>query len=183
MAKFFDQLDDKHTTFIDRQKMFCVASAPAAGGHVNLSPKGGDTFRVMSPNSVCYLDLTGSGNETAAHLTDNGRLTIMFTSFESNALILRLYGRGYIVSKAHADWAKLSSLFPDYPGIRQIIKLDIDQVQTACGFQVPMMNFVQERETLSKLATQKGEDAMKAYRAKANKISLDGLPTGLSEIE
>lgn len=181
MAKFFDKLEDKHSAFIAEQKMFCVASAPSEGGHVNLSPKGGDTFRVISPSSACYLDLTGSGNETAAHLLDNGRLTVMFTSFEANALILRLYGKGSLVSKTHEDWAELSALFPQYPGIRQIMKLDIDQVQSSCGYQVPVMTFVKERETLTKYALNKGEDAMKAYRTKENQVSMDGLPTGLTE--
>ena len=181
MAKFYDALDDKLTGFIADQKLFFVASAPLEGGHVNVSPKGGDTFRVLGPNRACYLDLTGSGNETAAHLLQNGRMTVMFCSFTRMAQILRLFGTGHVASKRDPDWAELAGLFPDYPGIRQIIILDIEMVQTACGYQVPLMDFVAERETLSKSAQSKGPDGLAAYRAEKNSVSIDGLPTGLVE--
>ena len=181
MAKFYDALDEKLTGFIAEQNMFFVASAPLEGGHVNLSPKGGDTFRVLGANRACYLDLTGSGNETAAHMTENGRLTVMFCSFTRMAQILRLFGTGRVVGKKDAEFQTLLAQFPDYPGVRQIIVLDIEMVQTACGYQVPLMDFVAERETLSKSARSKGPDGLTAYRAEKNMISIDGLPTGLVE--
>ncbi len=179
MAKFYEALDDKLSAFISEQKLFFVASAPSEGGHVNVSPKGGDTFRVLGPNQACYLDLTGSGNETAAHLLQNGRMTVMFCSFTRMAQILRLFGTGHVVSKKDAEWAALTAHFPDYPGIRQIMVLDIEMVQTACGYQVPLMDFVAERETLSKSARSKGPDGLASYRAEKNMTSIDGLPTGL----
>ena len=181
MAKFYDALDEKLTGFIAEQNLFFVASAPENGGHVNVSPKGGDTFRVLGPNRACYLDLTGSGNETAAHVKQNGRMTVMFCSFTRMAQILRLFGTGHVVSKQDRDWADLVGLFPDYPGIRQIMVLYIEMVQTACGYQVPLMDFVAERETLSKSAKSKGPDGLAAYRAEKNMTSIDGLPTGLVE--
>lgn len=181
MARFYEALDEKLSAFISEQKLFFVASAPLAGGHVNVSPKGGDCFRVLGPNRVCYLDLTGSGNETAAHLAENGRLTLMFCSFSRMAQILRLFGTGHVVGKADRDWNEMVVLFPDYPGIRQIVVLDIDMVQTSCGYQVPLMEFVAERDTLRKWAENKGTAGLRAYRAEKNTTSLDGLPTGLSE--
>ncbi|MBU1174203.1 MAG: pyridoxamine 5'-phosphate oxidase family protein [Alphaproteobacteria bacterium] len=181
MAKFFKALDDKLNAFIAEQNVFFVASAPAKGGHVNLSPKGGDTFRLLGPNRACYLDLTGSGNETAAHLIDNGRLTIMFCSFIRLAQILRLFGTGRVVGKKHPDWDGLCALFPDYPGRRQIVVIDIDLVQTSCGYQVPLMDFAGERDTLAKWAESKGPEGLIAYRSEKNALSLDGLPTGIEE--
>lgn len=181
MARFFPALDDELSAFLGAQSVFFVASAPRNDGHVNVSPKGGDTLRVLSPNRVCYLDLTGSGNETAAHLRENGRLTLMVCSFTRLARILRLYGRGRVVGKADAEWSDLVGLFPAYPGQRQIVVLDIDQVQTSCGYQVPVMDFVAERETLGKWANGKGEAGLVAYRAEKNAVSLDGLPTGITE--
>ena len=181
MATFYEALDDKLSAFIAEQKIFFVASAPRDGGHVNVSPKGGDTFRVIGPNRACYLDLTGSGNETAAHLIENGRLTVMFCSFSRLARILRLFGKGHVVGKGSADFDALVALFPDYPGIRQIVVLDFDTVETSCGYQVPVMDFVSERDTLGKWAEGKGEDGLRTYRATKNMISIDGLPTGLTE--
>lgn len=181
MAKFFEKLDDKLAGFIADQHVFFVASAPTDGGHVNVSPKGGDTFRVLGPNKACYLDLTGSGNETAAHLIDNGRMTVMFCSFDRMAQILRLFGTGHVVSKASSEWNELAGLFPDYPGVRQIVVITFDLVQTSCGYQVPLMEFTAERETLGKWAEGKGSEGLKAYRAEKNMVSLDGLPTGLVE--
>lgn len=181
MAKFFDALDDKQTAFIAEQQMFFVASAPNEGGHVNVSPKGGDTFRVLGPNRGCYLDLTGSGNETSAHLRQNGRMTVMFCSFSRMAQILRLFGTGRVIGKTDPDWNDLVALFPDYPGTRQIVVIDFDTVQTSCGYQVPRMDFIAERDTLRKWAENKGEDGLVAYRAEKNMVSIDGLPTGLVE--
>lgn len=181
MADFYDALNDRHRAFIANQKMFFTASAPSAGGHVNLSPKGADTFRVLGENLCCYLDMTGSGNETAAHMRDNGRLTIMFCSFDRTAQIMRLFGTGRVAAAGSVDFMAHIDRFDDFPGIRQMIFLDIETVQTSCGYGVPVMDFVDHRETMAKWALSKGEDGLVAYRADKNMVSLDGLPTGFSE--
>lgn len=180
MAKFYDALDDKLTAFIADQPMFFVATAPA-DGHVNVSPKGADTFRVLGPNRACYLDLTGSGNETAAHLRQNGRITVMFNSFSRMAQIMRLFGTGRVAAKGTPEWEAHIGLFPEFLGARQMIFIDIETVQTSCGYAVPEMEFVRERETHIKWAEKKGEDGLRAYRAEENMTSLDGLPTGFQE--
>lgn len=161
--------------------MFFVASAPTSGGLVNLSPKGMDTFRVLSENEVAYLDLTGSGNETAAHLLENGRVTVMFCSFGTKPLILRLYGKGEVAHPGSARYEELAPLFPEIAGTRQIITIAVDSVQTSCGFAVPKMELVAERRTLAESAEKKGETAMADYRRRKNRVSIDGLPTGLRE--
>lgn len=180
MAKFYESLDAGLTRFIQEQRIFFVASAPlTAEGHVNLSPKGHDCLRILGPNRAAYLDLTGSGNETSAHLRENGRLTFMFCAFDGAPRILRLFGRGRVVLPQDADWAELSPLFPTYPGTRQIIVIDIQQVQTSCGYAVPLFEYVKERDTLERWAEAKGEDGIEAYWREKNVCSLDGLPTPL----
>ena len=178
MATFYDQLTDQHAAFIARQPMFFIATAPKAG-RINLSPKGMDTFRVFSPTRVGYLDLTGSGNETAAHIRDDGRVTVMFNSFDHAPLILRLYGRGRVVAADTEEFAALAPQFPDLPGARQIIVVDVDSVQTSCGYAVPEMELKAERQTLRTFAERKGEDGLAAYRRERNARSIDGLDTGL----
>lgn len=178
MAKFFDRIDDKIRKFIGEQKMFFTASAPA-NGRVNLSPKGIDTFRVLDENTVCYLDLTGSGNETAAHLAENGRLTIMFCSFSGAPLILRLYGAGEVVSQKSEKWNELNNLFDEYAGIRQIIVLNVESLQTSCGFGIPVYEFKKDRTTLIDWAENKGADGIEKYWRDKNQTSIDGLPTGI----
>jgi hypothetical protein len=161
--------------FIEAQPLFFVASAPlAASGHVNLSPKGLDSFRVLTPNRVAYRDLTGSGNETSAHLTENGRITFMFCAFAGPPRILRLYGRGTVVLPDALEWPALAALFQTLPGTRQIIVADIHRVQTSCGFGVPVMDVVEQRETLLRWAVAKGEQITK-YRQQKNATSIDGL--------
>ena len=163
--------------FIEAQRVFFVATAPAGpGGHVNVSPKGMDTFRVLSPGRVAYLDLTGSGNETAAHLAENGRLTIMFCAFEGKPMILRLYGRGRVVLPASPEWDELMPRFPELPGARQLVVADVTRVQTSCGFAVPLMTFGGERDALVRWAEAKGEDGLRQYRGQKNCASIDGLP-------
>jgi hypothetical protein len=182
MAKFLEKIDERTRRFIGEQKMFFTASAPlAADGRVNLSPKGIDTFRVLDERTVCYLDLTGSGNETAAHVAENGRLTIMFCSFSGAPLILRLYGRGAVVSRNSEKWKDLAGLFEDYPGVRQIIVLHVESLQTSCGFGVPLYDFREERSQLIEWAERKGADGIKAYQHEKNSVSIDGLPTGISD--
>lgn len=180
MAKFYTELDTMLREFIDRQQMFFHATAPNSG-RINLSPKGQDTFRVFSNQRVGYLDLTGSECETAAHLSENGRLTIMFCSFAEKPLILRLYGRGAVVRPRDAEWSELRPHFADVPGERQIIVLDIESIMTTCGFAVPMYDFVGQRETLSEFVGKMGDEKMDVYRREKNQTSIDGLPTYLFE--
>jgi hypothetical protein len=184
MAKFYDAITDELIQWIDEQHIFFVASAPlSAEGHVNLSPKGRDCLRVYSPNRVAYLDMTGSGNETSAHMKENGRITFMFCSFEAAPRILRLYGTGRVVLPTDAEWDTLIGDFTMLSGARQIIVADIHKAQTSCGFAVPFMDYVSERDTLEKWAENRGEDGLKAYHAEKNARSLDGLPTHLCEVE
>ncbi len=175
MSEFSDALSDKHVAFITRQPVFFVATA-ADDARINLSPKGYDAFRVLSPTRVGYLDLGGSGNETHAHLVADGRITIMFCAFENPALILRIYGRGRPVLPQDADWDALAQQFSILPGTRQIFDIAVDSVQTSCGWGVPVMEFERERETLKKAHRQSKPDAWLARAAKRTR-SIDGLPT------
>ena len=171
----FDRISDELAAFIAEQPLFFVASAPTTGGHVNLSPKGLDTLRVIDPVTVAYLDLTGSGNETSAHVADNGRLTIMLCSFGAKAMILRLYGRCRTVLSADAGFAGLRRHFGDYVGERQILVLDVERVQTSCGYAVPRMDNPRQRDTLLRWSENKGPDGIVAYQREKNVTSIDGL--------
>jgi hypothetical protein len=183
MAKFYDTMTDQIQTFIQEQKLFFVASAPLDGdGHVNVSPKGLDSFRILSSNKVAYLDMTGSGNETSAHMLENGRITFMFCAFDGAPNIVRLYGKGHTVLPDSDDWDELSPLFTHYTGTRQIIAADIHKVQTSCGFAVPLFDHVGERDTLIRWAETKGPDGIVEYHAEKNECSLDGLPTALGAV-
>jgi hypothetical protein len=180
MAKFSDSILPQHSDFIEKQKMFFVASAPLSPeGHVNLSPKGIDSFRVLSANKVAYMDIIGSGNETSAHVMENGRLTLMFCAYEGPPNILRLYGRGYTVLPGDAEWEELSALFELQLATRQIIVGEIDKVQTSCGFSVPLYEYMGERDHAQKWAAAKGAEGLETYKKEKNRISLDGLPTAL----
>ncbi|MBF2049261.1 MAG: pyridoxamine 5'-phosphate oxidase family protein [Leptolyngbya sp. IPPAS B-1204] len=182
MAKVFDSISDKLQDFIAAQQMFFVATAPLSpSGHVNLSPKGLDSFRVLSPNRVAYIDFTGSGNETSAHLQENGRITFMFCAFEGAPLILRLYGQGRTVLPDDGEWLVLSPLFPAIPGARQIIVADIDRVQTSCGAGVPLYEFQGQRDVMVNWAINKGETGLQDYWYEKNRASIDGLPTPLAD--
>ena len=177
MGKTIETVTPDLAAFIERQKVFFVATAPlAADGHVNLSPKGLDTFRLLSPSRAAYLDLTGSGNETAAHVAENERITLMFCAFEGSPMILRLYGRGRVVLPGTGDWEELAAGFPDFPNARQIVVVDLDRIQTSCGFGVPQMAFEGERDQLVKWAERKGPAGLAAYRREKNATSVDGLP-------
>lgn len=181
MAKFYEQLDETLKKFISRQKMFFTASAPASG-RINLSPKGIDTFRCLDDKTVAYLDLTGSGNETAAHVSENGRLTIMFCSFTEKPLILRLYGQGEIVGQNHTRWDQLHKNFPKFAGERQIVLLHVESLQTSCGYGVPVYELTEERTTLVDWAEKKGSNGIQEYWKEKNQKSIDGLPTGIFEL-
>jgi Pyridoxamine 5'-phosphate oxidase len=181
MAKFYDSITSELQEFIEQQKMFFVGSAPLSEDrHVNLSPKGQDVFRILSPNRVAYLDLTGSGNETSAHLLENGRITFMFCAFEGAPRIMRLFGKGRTVLPTHAEWEDLLTHFTWIPGARQIIVADIDQTQTSCGFSVPKYDYKGQRDTLIKWAETKGDEGLETYRSEKNMKSMDGLPTAMS---
>ncbi|KAB7740104.1 pyridoxamine 5'-phosphate oxidase family protein [Parvibaculum sedimenti] len=181
MAKQFASIEPNLRAFIERQHIFFVASATAES-RVNLSPKGLDALRVLGPNSAVYLDHTGSGSETAAHLKADGRLTIMFCAFEGAPMILRLYGRGRVVRRGSEEYARL--LAAEFGGVepagaRQMVMLDIGMVQTSCGYAVPHFEYQEERPGLTRWAEGKGEEGLDAYRREKNMVSIDGLPTGL----
>lgn len=175
MAEFTETLNDKHVEMIGKQPIFFTATA-AADGRINLSPKGYDAFRILSPSRVAYLDLGGSGNETHAHLSVDGRITIMFCNFDRPALILRIYGRGRAVLPQDAEWEALVGHFTLLPGTRQIFVIDVESVQTSCGWGVPFMALERERDTLQKAHSQMEPDAWIA-RAQGRNKSIDGIPT------
>ncbi len=178
MAEQFTEITDSLQEFIGRQKVFFVGTA-AADGRVNVSPKGRDTLRILDPNRVVWLNLTGSGNETAAHLLENDRMTLMFCAFAGDPMILRLYGHARLVHPGEEAWEQCIELFPPLPGPRQIIDMAVDLVLTACGYAVPLYDFVNERELLAQWAARQGEQRLAAYRRKHNSVSLDGKPTDI----
>jgi len=181
MAEFFDHITDKHAKFVADQPMFFIATATKEG-RINLSPKGMDCFRVLSPTLCGYLDLTGSGNETAAHIKHDGRVTFMFNSFTRNALIYRIYGKGRVLRAGTSGYESLKDIFPtSLPGARQIILLDVESTQTSCGYGVPEMDLKAERSTLIKSTEKLGEEGILEYQQKKNTRSIDGLDTGLNE--
>lgn len=186
MAKQFAHIEEAHRNFIERQHIFFTASA-AEGTRVNISPRPTEALRLLDANTAIYLDRTGSGNETAAHLLADGRLTIMFCSFDGPPVILRLYGRGRAIRRHGPEYLCLleGHYGGDEPsGARQIIRLDIDLVQTSCGYGVPLFDYRAERPNLDRWAEAKGQDGLEAYWREKNLTSMDGLPTGLlSETE
>jgi hypothetical protein len=193
MGKLYPELDERLRKFIARQSVFFVATAPCLtsngdGGHVNVSPKGyRDTFAVLGPRSVAYLDLTGSGAETIAHLRQNGRITIMFCSFEHSTMILRLYGTGEVVLPCEPRWAELAAHFPRTARLvsagrasgseRSIIVVELDRIADSCGYAVPVMELKHEREVLDQWTDKKSAAELVAYRAERNGVSIDGLPS------
>ncbi|HEX6166971.1 MAG TPA: pyridoxamine 5'-phosphate oxidase family protein [Acidimicrobiales bacterium] len=179
MGKILDALDANLTAIVTRQPVFFVATAPSGrGGHVNVSPKGGTgSFAVIDPTTVAYLDVTGSGVETIAHLRDNGRITVMFCTFEGPPLIVRLYGRGRAVLPGDDGFADLRALFPDgVPGVRSVIRVEVERVATSCGYGVPLMSYAADRTMLAEWAERRGPEGVEAYRAERNAVSIDGLP-------
>jgi len=178
MAERFTALTEAHIDFIGRQHLFFVGTA-GCEGYVNVSPKGMDSFRVAGPTEVIWLNLTGSGNETAAHVRENGRMTVMFCSFERQPLILRLYGQAETVHPRDVAWPGLAGLFPAFSGARQIFRLRLDLVQTSCGYAVPRFQLVEERPTLTKWADSRGREGIEQYWREKNTRSLDGVDTGI----
>jgi hypothetical protein len=176
MASVIDALDDALVEWINAQPVFFVASAPSDGGHVNISPKGHDTLRVLSERSVAYLDLTGSGAETIAHTRENGRLTIMLCAFEGPPRILRLFGTGTAHPLGSPRYDALAPGFPVLPGARSIVELAIDRIQSSCGYAVPFMALQGERPTLQQWAARKDDQELAEYWATKNRTSIDGLP-------
>lgn len=180
MAKLHDTIDDRIRNFIEAQKMFFVATAPVGSeGHVNMSPKGYDSFRILGPNEVAYLDLGGSGIETLAHVRQNGRITFMFCAFEGAPNILRLYGRADAVSFDEPGFTDKLALFPEFPKARSIFTAKIDRIQDSCGWGVPFYDFAGERDQLVRVNAHRSEEEWRGRRYEANAVSIDGLP-GLS---
>jgi Pyridoxamine 5'-phosphate oxidase len=176
MGRLYEQIDDTLADFIGRQHVFFVGTAPASPeGHLNISPKGLDSFRILGPRSVAYLDLTGSGIETVAHLRENGRITIMFCGFEGRPLIVRIYGRGRVVEPGDAGWDDLLSRFHEYPGVRSVIVMDVERIADSCGFAVPLYGYQGERSQLIEYAERTGLDGLAAYKAQKNRKSIDGI--------
>lgn len=178
MAKLFSAFEPEHEAFIAESPIFFVATA-APDGRVNVSPKGRDSLRVLGSNRVLWLNLTGSGNETAAHLLRANRMTLMWCSFTTRPLILRAYGTASVVHKDEPSWEELASSFPPDPGARQVFDMVVESVQTSCGYAVPLMDFRAHRDTLVRWTEGKGEAGVVAYQREQNRLSLDGFPTGL----
>lgn len=177
MSQLHDDIHPDLAAWIGEQRIFFVATAPLAGdGHVNTSPKGGESFRVLGPREVVYQDYTGSGAETAAHLRENGRIVILFCALEGPPRIVRLHGRGTVYSVGEARFGELASLFPPNPGTRAFVHVQVTRVSTSCGYSVPRFDFSGPRDTLDRWAAAKAPGEIVAYRARKNRRSIDGLP-------
>jgi hypothetical protein len=176
----FSALTEQHIEFIQKQHIFFVSTA-GAEGRVNLSPKGMDSFRVIDNSRVAWMNLTGSGNETAAHVMENGRMTVMFCSFDKQPLILRMYGQATALHPRDNGWPEASALFPDYVSARQVFQLELDLVQGSCGFAVPYYELKGERPTLTSWAEKRGKDGVEQYWKENNALSLDSKNTGIFE--
>jgi hypothetical protein len=179
MGKQLPALTDALVTFIEQQKLFFVATAD--DGRVNCSPKGMDALRVLDHNRVIWLNATGSGNETSAHIQHNPRMTLMFCAFEGAPLTLRLYGQARVIHQQDDDWSKLYDVFPPLAGARQIFDLSVDLVQTSCGMATPFFAYQGEREDLTNWAKVKGNAGLADYWAQKNTVSLDGIQTHIVE--
>lgn len=177
MGKIYDSLTPPLQEWLAAQSMFFVATGPlAAGGLLNCSPKGTHSFRVLGPSTVAYHDLTGSGIETVAHLKENGRIVLMFCSFADAPKIVRLHGRGTVVERDAPEFAALAGHFPPHPGSRTIIVVEVTRISDSCGFGVPVLSFVRDRDTLERSCEKKGPVELTDYRRRKNAASLDGLP-------
>ncbi len=176
MGKVYEEIDERLTAFIGKQQMYFVATAPlAAEGHVNLSPKGLDSFAILGPHTVAYLDLTGSGIETVAHLRENGRIVILFCAFEGPPLLVRLHGRGEAITPEHPDFVDLVARFPEHHGVRSVVRVEVARISDSCGFGVPLYDYRGQRDQLEAWAKVKGEVVVD-YQRDNNTQSIDGLP-------
>lgn len=180
MAQKYPEISDKLKQFIKNQKIFFVGTA-TTDSRINVSPKGMDSLRVLDNNRVIWLNVTGSGNETSAHVQENPRMTIMFTAFEGNPMILRLYGEAKVIHRNNKEWDDLYSQLPTTAGARQIFDLSVDLVQTSCGMGTPFFDYASEREQLNNWAVKRGESGLKEYWEEKNQLSLDGKPTNIME--
>ncbi|OEK04206.1 pyridoxamine 5'-phosphate oxidase family protein [Roseivirga misakiensis] len=180
MAKFFDQLEPQHIEFIQEQKIFFTGTA-AQDGRVNVSPKGMDALNILNPKQIAWLNMTGSGNETAAHLKLVNRITLMFCAFDGKPLILRVYGTARTIHKQDGEWQDYIETFGDNAGARNIFVVDVESVQTSCGFAVPLMDYKEDRQILADWANKKTEDELSDYWKQKNVNSIDGFPTGIFE--
>ncbi len=177
MAKLYEDITPEIAAWVKQQHVFFVATAPLAGdGHVNCSPKGLDTLRILGPRSVAYLDLTGSGAETIAHLRENGRIVFMFCAFAGRPKIVRFHGTAQVTAPACAAWAELRNQFPRHPGARAVVRADISRISESCGYGVPKFGRAQERDTLVRWAEARGAEGLPLYRKRKNARSIDGLP-------
>ena len=180
MAKFFDQIEAAHQRFIEDQHIFFVGTA-AETGSVNVSPKGTDALRVLGPNRVVWRNLSGSGNETAGHLARVNRMTLMWCSFDSRPMILRLYGQARVLHPRDDDWATLDGMFEPQIHARNIFDMEVSKAQTSCGYAVPLMEFQNDRDTLTKWAADKGKTGIEQGWLDKNQTTIDGFPTGIAE--
>ncbi len=180
MGQQYSEISSKLQQFIETQKIFFVGTA-TEDSRINISPKGMDSLRVLDKNRVIWLNVTGSGNETAAHIQNNSRMTIMFASFEGNPMILRLYGQAKVIHKNDSSWNDAYTLFKPLPGARQIFDLTVELVQTSCGMSVPFFDYVEEREQLINWAIKKGESGITDYWVEKNQTSIDGIATNIVE--
>ncbi|MEM6799536.1 MAG: pyridoxamine 5'-phosphate oxidase family protein [Planctomycetota bacterium] len=177
MSKLYEEITPELQAWIDQQKVFFVATAPAGvEGHINCSPKGLDSLRVLGPRSVGYIDLTGSGAETIAHLQENGRVCLMFCALSGPPKIVRLHGAGTVITPDAPAWATLADQFPDYPSARSIIRVDATRISDSCGYGVPRYEFADDRDTLTTWADKKGANAVTDFQQEHNLESIDGLP-------
>jgi hypothetical protein len=176
VGKHFSTIDDSVRRFIEAQPVFFVGSAPLdAGGHVNVSPKGLDTLRVLGPHTIAYLDLTGSGIETVSHLKENGRIVLMFCAFQGPPKIVRLHGWGRVIEPGHAEFADLAARFPEHEGTRSIILVDVSRISDSCGYAVPLLQYQGERTQLPAWAHKLGPQGLKTYRQQKNQTSIDRI--------
>lgn len=177
MGKLFSEIDDSLRNFVERQHLFFVASAPAdLDGHINLSPKGLDSLRILGPRTIAYLDYAGSGAETIAHVRENGRIVIMLCAFEGAPKIVRFHGRGSVIEPNDAEFAPLLAHFVPEPGVRSIIRIDVERISDSCGFGVPLMHYERDRAQLTDWAAKKGESGLERYKREKNAVSIDGIP-------
>jgi hypothetical protein len=176
MGKVYDEIDERLAAFIDKQQMYFVATAPlAVEGHVNLSPKGLDSFAILGPRTVAYLDVTGSGIETVAHLRENGRIVILFCAFEGPPKLVRLHGHGEAITPEHPEFAGLVARFPEQRAVRSVIRVEVARISDSCGYGVPLYDYCGQRDQLGAWAERKG-DAVVEYQRDNNARSIDGLP-------